>query len=48
MLFTDATSHMYLWTRDVSRAHRFARDLEAGMIWITMGEHAVPQLGRGN
>ena len=24
----------YLWTQDVSRAHRFARDLEAGMIWI--------------
>ena len=24
----------YLWTRDVSRAHRFARDLEAGMIWV--------------
>lgn len=24
----------YLWTRDVGRAHRFARDLEAGMVWI--------------
>jgi 5-carboxymethyl-2-hydroxymuconic-semialdehyde dehydrogenase len=24
----------YIWTRDVARAHRVARDLEAGMIWI--------------
>ncbi len=24
----------YLWTGDVARAHRFARDLEAGMIWV--------------
>jgi 5-carboxymethyl-2-hydroxymuconic-semialdehyde dehydrogenase len=24
----------YLWTRDVGRAHRMARDLEAGMIWV--------------
>ncbi|MGE0861833.1 MAG: 5-carboxymethyl-2-hydroxymuconate semialdehyde dehydrogenase [Gammaproteobacteria bacterium] len=24
----------YLWTRDVERAHRFSRDLEAGMIWV--------------
>jgi 5-carboxymethyl-2-hydroxymuconic-semialdehyde dehydrogenase len=24
----------YVWTRDVARAHRVARDLEAGMIWI--------------
>ncbi len=23
-----------LWTRDLSRAHRFARELEAGMVWI--------------
>ncbi|WP_183987934.1 5-carboxymethyl-2-hydroxymuconate semialdehyde dehydrogenase [Deinobacterium chartae] len=24
----------YLWTRDVSRAHRFAQGLEAGMVWV--------------
>lgn len=24
----------YIWTRDVGRVHRVARDLEAGMIWI--------------
>ena len=24
----------YLWTSDVGRAHRFARALEAGMVWV--------------
>ncbi|MGO9005410.1 MAG: 5-carboxymethyl-2-hydroxymuconate semialdehyde dehydrogenase [Beijerinckiaceae bacterium] len=24
----------YVWTKDVGRAHRFARDLDAGMIWV--------------
>jgi 5-carboxymethyl-2-hydroxymuconic-semialdehyde dehydrogenase len=24
----------YLWTNDVGRAHRVARDLDAGMIWV--------------
>jgi acyl-CoA reductase-like NAD-dependent aldehyde dehydrogenase len=24
----------YLWTGDVGRAHRVARDLDAGMIWV--------------
>lgn len=24
----------YIWTRDVGRAHRIARDVEAGMVWV--------------
>ena len=24
----------YLWTNDIGRGHRFARDLDAGMIWV--------------
>jgi 5-carboxymethyl-2-hydroxymuconic-semialdehyde dehydrogenase len=24
----------YLWTNDLSRAHRFSRDMETGMIWV--------------
>src|SRR4051794_41260355 len=24
----------YLWTRDVGRAHRFAQQVEAGMVWV--------------
>jgi 5-carboxymethyl-2-hydroxymuconic-semialdehyde dehydrogenase len=24
----------YLWTRDVGRAHRMARDLDVGMVWV--------------
>ena len=24
----------YIWTRDVGRAHRFAQNVEAGMIWV--------------
>jgi 5-carboxymethyl-2-hydroxymuconic-semialdehyde dehydrogenase len=24
----------YVWTRDVGRAHRFARELDAGMVWV--------------
>ncbi len=24
----------YVWTRDVGRAHRVARDIEAGMVWV--------------
>ena len=24
----------YLWTRDTGRAHRIARDLDVGMVWV--------------
>ena len=24
----------YLWTKDVTRAHRFAQNLDAGMVWV--------------
>jgi len=24
----------YIWTNDTSRAHRLARDVEAGMVWV--------------
>jgi 5-carboxymethyl-2-hydroxymuconic-semialdehyde dehydrogenase len=24
----------YVWTNDVGRAHRFARELDAGMVWV--------------
>lgn len=24
----------YIWTKDISRAHRMARDIEAGMVWV--------------
>lgn len=24
----------YIWTNDVSRAHRFAQEIEAGMVWV--------------
>ena len=23
-----------LWTQNLSRAHRFARDIDAGMVWV--------------
>ena len=32
-----------LWTRDVSRAHRVARALEAGTVWINMYRAMAPQ-----
>ena len=28
-----------IWTRDVSKAHRFARDMEAGVIWVNCFDH---------
>ncbi|BBE73252.1 aldehyde dehydrogenase [Oharaeibacter diazotrophicus] len=28
-----------IWTRDVSRAHRFARDVEAGVVWVNCFDH---------
>jgi acyl-CoA reductase-like NAD-dependent aldehyde dehydrogenase len=31
-----------LWTRDLSRAHRFARDLRAGMVWINSYKRVNP------
>jgi acyl-CoA reductase-like NAD-dependent aldehyde dehydrogenase len=32
-----------LWTRDVRRAHRMARNLEAGTVWINMYRAMAPQ-----
>jgi aldehyde dehydrogenase (NAD+) len=32
-----------LWTRDVSRAHRVARRLEAGTVWVNMYRAMAPQ-----
>ena len=32
-----------VWTRDVSRAHRMARALEAGTVWINMYRAMAPQ-----
>jgi acyl-CoA reductase-like NAD-dependent aldehyde dehydrogenase len=31
-----------LWTRDVTRAHRFASDLRSGMVWINCYKRAHP------
>jgi betaine-aldehyde dehydrogenase len=31
-----------LWTRDISRAHRFAREIKSGMIWINTYKRAHP------
>lgn len=31
-----------LWTRDLKRAHRFARDLRAGMVWINSYKRVNP------
>jgi aldehyde dehydrogenase (NAD+) len=31
-----------LWTRDLSRAHRFARDVRAGMVWVNSYKRVNP------
>jgi len=31
-----------LWTRDLQRAHRFARDLQAGMVWVNSYKRVNP------
>jgi len=31
-----------LWTRDISRAHRFAREMKSGMIWINCYKRVHP------
>jgi acyl-CoA reductase-like NAD-dependent aldehyde dehydrogenase len=31
-----------LWTRDLSRAHRFARELRAGMVWVNTYKRVNP------
>jgi acyl-CoA reductase-like NAD-dependent aldehyde dehydrogenase len=31
-----------LWTRDLSRAHRIARDLRAGMVWVNAYKRVNP------
>jgi betaine-aldehyde dehydrogenase len=31
-----------LWTRDLARAHRFARELKAGMVWINSYKRVSP------
>lgn len=31
-----------LWTRDLSRAHRFARDMKSGMVWINCYKRVHP------
>jgi betaine-aldehyde dehydrogenase len=31
-----------LWTRDLSRAHRFARDIKTGMVWVNCYKRVHP------
>ena len=31
---TDYGLAAYLWTQDIGRGHRLARDLDAGMVWV--------------
>jgi len=28
-----------IWTRDISTAHKFARDVEAGVVWVNCFDH---------
>jgi betaine-aldehyde dehydrogenase len=39
---TDYGLGQGLWTRDLQRAHRFARDLHAGMVWINSYKRVNP------
>ena len=36
-----------IWTKDVKRAHRFARDLQAGTVWINSYRTFAPQAAIG-
>src|SRR6185436_13870038 len=46
----NATSYSLaagVWTSDVKRAHRFARDLDAGTVWVNMYRALSPLVPHG-